>query len=68
MTPPKSRALVRALLLSCLIPASTAAFAGAADAVYTPTVEQGETEFELRGGFRDFDSEPDEHAFVFDVG
>ena len=62
------RAVARVLLLGCLLPASHAAFAGAADAVYTPTVEQGETEFELRGGYRDFDGAPDEHAFVFDIG
>ena len=68
MTSSKSHVLVRCLLLSCLVPASTAAFAGAADAVYAPTVEQGETEFELRGGYRDFDNAPNEHAFVFDVG
>jgi len=60
--------LLRALLLSCIVPASHAAFAGSADPVYTPTVEQGETEFELRGGYREFDGAPDEHAFVFDVG
>jgi hypothetical protein len=62
------RIAARVLLLACLLPASHAAFAGAADAVYTPTVEQGETEFELRGGYRDFDGAPDEHAFVFDIG
>lgn len=62
------RAVARALFLACLLPASHAAFAGAADAVYTPTVEQGETEFELRGGYRNFDGAPDEHAFVFDLG
>ncbi len=63
-----ARRILRALLLSSLIPASTAALAGSADAVYTPTVEQGETEFELRGGYRDFGNAPNEHAFVFDVG
>jgi len=67
MNTPKSRRIVRALLLSCLIPTGSA-FAGSADPVYTPTVEQGETEFEFRGGYRDFDGAPDEHAFVFDVG
>ena len=68
MTPPKTHLIARLLLLSCLVPASTAVFAGAADAVYTPTVEKGETEFELRGGYRDYGDEPDEHAFVFDLG
>jgi hypothetical protein len=62
------RAVARVLLLACALPASHAAFAGAADAVYTPMVEQGETEFELRGGYRDFNGAPDEHAFVFDIG
>ena len=60
--------LCRTLLLSCIVPVSHATFAGSADPVYTPTVEQGETEFELRGGYREFDGAPDEHAFVFDVG
>jgi len=66
-TTPLHRAL-RALLFTSLLPASSLAFAGAADPVYTPTVEQGETEFELRGGFRDYADVPNEHAFVFDVG
>src|SRR6476469_531765 len=66
-SPPLNRVL-RALLFASILPASSAAFAGAADPVYTPTVEQGETEFELRGGYRDFAHEPNEHAFVFDVG
>ena len=66
--PLRSRPILRAALLLCLFPASHAAFAGAADPVYTPTVEQGETEFELRGGYRDYADEPDEHAFVFDIG
>jgi hypothetical protein len=62
------RPLLRTALLLCLFPASHAAFAGAAAAVYTPTVEKGETEFELRGGYHDFADDPDEHAFVFDLG
>jgi hypothetical protein len=65
--PLRSRPILRAALLLCLFPASHA-FAGAADTVYTPTVEKGETEFELRGGYRDYADEPDEHAFVFDIG
>lgn len=68
MTVSRQHLILRALLVSCCMSASTAAFAGAADTVYTPTVEQGETEFELRGGYRDFRRDPNEHAFVFDVG
>jgi hypothetical protein len=65
---PTPRQLARLVLLSCLAPASHAVFAGAADPVYTPTVVKGETEFELRGGYREFGDAPDEHAFVFDLG
>jgi len=68
MTASRQHLILRAMLLSCFMSASTAAFAGAADPIYTPTVEQGETEFELRGGYRDFRRAPNEHAFVFDVG
>lgn len=64
----KRHLLLQALLLSTLAPISSVVFAGAADTVYAPVVEQGETEFEFRGGWRDFDRAPDEHAFVFDVG
>jgi hypothetical protein len=66
--PKSTLILLRALALACLVPASGAALAGSADTVYTPTVTQGETEFELRGGYRNFAGVPDEHAFVFDVG
>jgi hypothetical protein len=31
-------------------------------------IEAGETEFELRGGYRDYGNGPSEHAFVFDIG
>jgi hypothetical protein len=48
--------------------AAPVAHAGPADKVYAPIVEQGETELEFRGGYRDFDGAPSEHAFVFDVG
>lgn len=51
-----------------LIACSPLALAGPADTVYTLNVEKGETEFELRGGYRDFADAPSEHAFVFDVG
>ena len=59
--------LARAVALS-LVACSSLAMAGPADTVYSPVVEQGETEFELRGGYRDFADGPSEHAFVFDVG
>ena len=55
-------ALTSALLFSGL------ALAGPADKVYRPIVEKGETELELRGGYRDFSAEPNEHAYVFDIG
>lgn len=60
--------LLRALLLCCVVPASATVLAGAADTIYAPVVEQGETEFEFRGGFRDFNGAPNERGFVFDVG
>ena len=44
------------------------AVAGPADKVYRPIVEKGETEFEFRGGYRDFSSDASEYAYVFDVG
>lgn len=68
MTLSKQHLLLRALLLSCLLPASAAAIAGAADPIYAPMVVKGETEFEFRGGYRDFNGAPNEHAFVFDIG
>lgn len=60
--------LVSALGLVFGLGASHAALAGPADTVYQPIVEKGETEFEFRGGYRDFSGAPSEHAFVFDVG
>ncbi|MEO6264540.1 MAG: hypothetical protein ABIO58_06245 [Luteimonas sp.] len=68
MTSSRQPLFARALLLSCLLPASAVAFAGAANKVYAPVVVRGETEFEFRGGYHDFDGAPSEHAFVFDVG
>lgn len=50
------------------VTAAGAVSAGPADTVYLPVVVKGETEFELRGGFRDFANAPSEHAFVFDIG
>ena len=53
-------------LLGCV--ATNVVMAGSADRVYSPVVEQGETELEWRGGYRDFASAPSDHAFIFDVG
>ncbi|MEO5596037.1 MAG: hypothetical protein ABIQ97_02700 [Lysobacteraceae bacterium] len=58
----------RLFALLFAIVGSGAALAGPADKVYAPFVVKGETEFELRGGYRDFDGAPSTHAFVFDVG
>ena len=44
------------------------AWAGPADAVYTPTVEKGELELEFRAGVRDFGAGPSEHAFIYEIG
>lgn len=56
------------LALALGVCASAPALAGPADKVYRPVVEQGETEFEFRGGYRDFNGAPSEHAFVLDIG
>ncbi|MEO6172416.1 MAG: hypothetical protein ABIP02_04805 [Arenimonas sp.] len=50
------------------IATSSVALAGPADKVYRPIVEKGETEFEFRGGYRDFNIDPSDYAYVFDVG
>jgi hypothetical protein len=47
---------------------SSAALAGPASTVYRPIVEKGETELEFRGGYRDYNDAPSEHAFVYDLG
>ena len=60
-----SAALLLSLLSVVVLPS---AFAGPAATVYVPVVEKGETEFEFRGGYRDFNGAPSEHAFVFDIG
>ena len=60
---PRSSVLRAALAALVLAPAL--AVAGPADKVYTPQVEQGETEFEFRSGFQ---SGPSEHAFIADIG
>jgi hypothetical protein len=44
------------------------AFAGAAEVVYLPIVENGETELEYRGGWRTFDHGREEHASILEIG
>ena len=61
----KRTALALSLLLGLSV--APAAFAGPADAVYTPTVEKGELELEFRGGYRDFGAGPGEHAFIYEI-
>ncbi len=56
------------ITLFAALTACSAAYAGPADTVYRPIVEQGETELELRGGYRDYNDGPSEHAFVYDLG
>jgi hypothetical protein len=56
------------IVMLLAIMASEASLAGPADKVYRPIVEKGETEFEFRGGYRDFSADPSEYAYVFDVG
>jgi hypothetical protein len=55
-------------LLALALGFSATAVAGPADKVYRPIVEKGETEFELRGGYFDFGDEPNEYAWVADLG
>ena len=56
------------LALASALAASSSALAGPADKVYIPRVEMGETEFELRGGYKDFPGGVNEYATVFDLG
>jgi hypothetical protein len=42
--------------------------AGAAEVVYLPIVENGETEIELRNGWREFDGGHEEHASILELG
>jgi len=44
------------------------AFAGAAEVVYQPIVENGENEIELRNGWREFDGGHEEHASILELG
>ncbi len=47
---------------------SNSVFAGAAEVVYLPIVENGETEIEYRGGWRTFDHGREEHANIIELG
>lgn len=42
--------------------------AGAAEVVYQPVVENGELEFEYRGGWRQYAGGREEHGSIFEVG
>lgn len=48
--------------------ATGATHAGPATSIHSPAVENGETEFELKNGWRQFDGGREEHASVFEVG
>jgi hypothetical protein len=61
-------AALKLLALACGLVASSSVLAGPANKVYLPIVEKGETEFEFRGGYRDYSGDPNEYATVFDVG
>ncbi len=65
---PVFRHSLKGLLIASSLLASPALLAGPADKVYSPIVEKGETEVEFRGGYRNFDSGPNEYAYVVDVG
>lgn len=65
--PVSTRLLPTLLMLAIGLGVPFSVLAGPADKVYKPVVEQGETEFELRGGYRDF-GPADAYAYVFDVG
>lgn len=57
-------------LLGATVGTALPAHAGSADKIYLPQVEYRELEFELRGGWENFDgtSAGDGHQFVFDIG
>ncbi|MBS0461259.1 MAG: hypothetical protein JSS41_02175 [Proteobacteria bacterium] len=57
-----------ATLIAIGLSASGHARAGAAEVVYQPIVENGETEFEYRGGWRSYDGGREEHASIFEFG
>ncbi|MBP8098770.1 MAG: hypothetical protein KAY03_05590, partial [Arenimonas sp.] len=68
----KSSKIARVTLSSLAVAiglfASAGAIAGPANKVYLPTVEKGETEFELRSGYREYNNADDEYATVFAIG
>jgi hypothetical protein len=64
----RSRVALGLLVLAGSLSASSLAMAGPAAKVYRPVVEKGETEIELRSGYRDFADAPDVHASVIDFG
>jgi len=47
---------------------TNSAHAGAAEVVYQPIVENGETEIEIRNGWRTFDGRREEHASILELG
>lgn len=68
MTPQTMRHPVIAALLGATLAVAGAVHAGPASSIHTPVVENGETEFELKNGWREFDGGLEEHASVFEVG
>jgi hypothetical protein len=55
-------------IVACGLAFTGTAFAGAAEVVYQPIVENGETEIEYRGGWRTFDHGREEHANILELG
>ncbi len=68
MNAPISTRICLSLLAAAVgLAASSAALAGPANKVYRPIVEKGETELAIRGGYRDYDGNVDEYAYLFEV-
>jgi hypothetical protein len=63
-----ARIALSLLSIAVGLSASSAALAGPADTVYQPNIENGEWELEFRGGYRDFNDGPSEHAFIYELG
>ncbi|HVR81138.1 MAG TPA: hypothetical protein VHF02_03490 [Luteimonas sp.] len=65
-----TKSLIAAALAASGLALSLPAHAGAASKVYLPQVEYRELEFELRGGWENFDGTDagDGHQYVFDIG